>query len=143
MITEIYNSGYPSPPAPSIIKEPKIEVSPDLLRELESQVHEQGQVVVHCVQVATEPTLIRIWPTTFLYDQHSAHISELVHAENITYFPHWLPVNIGENHFTLIFSGLPKSVSVFDLQELCDNQAGAFRVLSIVRNNSDVYYVKV
>lgn len=139
----IRNSGFPAPAAPTIIKEPKVNLSAEILRELETLVHEQGQVVVHCVQASTEPTFIRIWPTTYLYDHHSDHSSELVHAENITYFPKWKPVQPGENHFTLIFSGLPKSCLVFDLKELCDNQAGAFRVLSIKRNKSDVYYVQV
>lgn len=128
---------------PKIIEKPKVSISPDLLQELKEQIHEQGQVVVHCIQKANSPTLIRIWPTTYLYDHHSAHVSDLVHAENITYFPEWKPVNQGENYFTLIFSGLPDSCILFDLLEHCDNQAGAFMVKSIVRNNTDVYYVEL
>ena len=127
----------------TIIKNPKIEISPDLLQDLKEQIHEQGQVVVHCIQVTDHSSYIRIWPTTFLFDQHSEHVSSLVHAENITYFPEWKPVSGGENHFTLIFSGLPKSCLVFDLFEQCDNQAGAFKVSGITRNSSDVYYVQV
>jgi len=128
---------------PTIIQQPKVDISPDLLSELKELVQEAGQVVIHCIQTTPGPTYIRIWPTTYLYDQHSDHVSELVHAENITYFPQWKPVDAGENHFTLIFSGLPKSCIVFDLLEHCDNQAGAFRVLSIPRNETDVYYVQI
>ena len=132
-----------APEAPVVVTKPKVEIDPALLAELQTEVHEAGQVVVHCIQQSTEPTLIRIWPSTFLYDHHSEHVSNLVHAENITYFPEWKQVGGGESHFTLVFSGLPKSVKVFDLQEQCHNQAGAFKVYSIVRNNSDVYYVQV
>jgi hypothetical protein len=129
--------------APVIVRNPKVEIAPDLLAELKSQVHEAGQVVVHCLQNSSEPTFIRIWPTTFLFDHHSDHVSTLVHAENITYFPEWKEVGGGDTHFTLVFSGLPKTVKVFDLLEQCQNQAGAFRVYSILRNNTDVYYVQV
>lgn len=129
--------------APVIVKNPKVSISPEILRELETQVHEQGQVVIHCLHSASEPTFIRIWPSTFLYDHHSEHKSELVHAENISYYPQWKAVETGESHFTLIFSGLPKSCLVFDLKEHCVNQGGAFQVHSIVRNDSDVYYVQV
>jgi hypothetical protein len=129
--------------APTIITKPKVQISPEILSELKTQVHEQGQVVVHCIQEIQEPTLIRIWPTTYLYDHHSAHKSELVHAMNISYFPQWKPIGQGENSFTLIFSGLPESCIVFDLIEHCDNQNGAFKVLNITRTESDVYYVRI
>jgi len=127
---------------PSIIEEPKIEIEPDLLRELETKIHDQGQVVVHCILKNDFPSYIRIWQTTYLYDHHSEHSSELVHAENISYFPHWTPTHTGSSYFTLLFSGLPKSCRLFDLIEHCDNQAGAFKVLNITRNQSDVYYVE-
>lgn len=128
---------------PVIIEKPKVDIAPELLAEIQSQVHEQGQVVVHCLQEVWFPTLIRIWPTTFLFDRHSDHSSRLVHAENITYYPQWKPIDIGENYFTLIFSGLPDHCAVFDLIEQCDNQNGAFRVKGITRNETDVYYVRL
>jgi hypothetical protein len=128
---------------PTIIEKPKGSISPEILNELKAQIHEQGQVVVHCIQNIEVPTLIRIWPTTYLYDHHSEHRSDLVHAENISYFPQWKALGYGENSFTLIFSGLPKSCIVFDLIEHCDNEGGAFKVFSITRSDSDVYYVQV
>ena len=127
----------------TVITEPRIDISPDLLEELQNQVHEQGQVVVHCIQESPYPSFIRIWPSTYLYDQHSVHKSELVHAENICYFPQWKAVEEGQNYFTLIFAGLPRDCSVFDLIEHCSNEGGAFKALNIVRNKADVYYVKV
>lgn len=127
----------------TLIANPKTEISTELLNKLKEQIHEQGQVVIHCIHKTDFPSYIRIWPTTFLFDQHSDHISKLVHAENISYFPQWKPIASGENHFTLIFTGLTRSCLVFDLLEQCENQDGAFRVNSITRNDSDVYYVEI
>ncbi len=127
----------------TIIKEPSIAISSELLEELSTQIHEQGQIIIHCIQQAEFPSFIRIWPTTYLYDHHSEHKSELVHAENICYYPHWKVVDQGQNSFTLIFSGLPSHCSVFDLIEQCENESGAFKALNIIRNESDVYFVKV
>lgn len=129
--------------APTIIEKPKVEIAPELLQELETQVQEQGQVVVHCLLEQIFPSYIRIWQTTYLYDQHSPHKSELVHAEKISYYPTWTPTPVGTSYFTLIFSGLPKSCLVFDLIEHCDNEAGAFKVTNITRNETDVYYVRI
>lgn len=125
-----------------LIEEPKVNISPSLLEELQSKIHEQGQVVVHCILLSMMPTYIRIWPTTYLYDHHSEHKSELVHAEKISYFPEWTLTESGEAYFSLIFSGLPKSCLLFDLIEHCSNEGGAFKVMSIPRNEADVYYVQ-
>jgi len=84
---------------------------------------------------------MRIWPTTNLYDNSSDHRSELVHAENICYYPQWQEMSLGDNYFTLIFAGLPRSCTFFDLVEHCNGNIGAFRVMNIPRNESDVYYV--
>ena len=127
----------------TVITEPKVHISPALLEELETKIHEQGQIIVHCIQESSFPSFIRIWPSTFLYDHTSAHKSELVHAENICYYPQWQAVDIGENYFTLVFSGLPSNCAVFDLIEHCSNEGGAFKALNIRRNQSDVYYVQL
>ena len=128
---------------PTIIENPTIEIAPDLLAELEHQVEEQGQVIVHCLHATTVTAYIRIWPTTYLYDIHTDHASHLVHAEKISYYPIWQKVRPGEAYFTLIFSGLPKSCTVFDLHERCDNEHGAFKVFGINRNKTDVYFVQL
>ncbi len=132
----------------TIITKPKIEIEPSLLRKLKYQTEEIGQVVLHFLYQSPDSTLgdslIRIWPTTYLYAQNSAHKSELVHIENISYYPQWYLCKAGsENHFTLIFSGLPKSCTKFDFIEHCTNQAGAFKVHGINRNDSDIYYLKI
>lgn len=126
-----------------IITEPSINISKEILEELCTELEEMGQVVVHCLYDSIIPTLIRIWQTTYLYDRDSPHNSELVHAENISYFPRWTEAKQGKNHFTLIFSGLPRTCNVFDLIEHCDNENGAFRIKSIKRNKSDIYYIQL
>lgn len=126
----------------SIITKPKVVIDPKLLAKLEQQVHETGQVIVHCIMnnVSAHGMMMRIWPTTNLFDHHSDHVSNLVHAENISYFPVWQEMKVGDNYFTLIFQGLPKSCTVFDLIEDCQNNIGAFRIMNIPRNETDVYY---
>lgn len=129
---------------PTVITTPKITIDPSLLERIKDSVQEKGQVVVHVLMENKQyDTLIRIWPSTYLYDHHSDHTSELVHAENISYFPIWTQVHQGEYFFTLIFTGLPKSCSMFDLIELCSNQAGAFKVMNIPRTETDVYFVQM
>ncbi len=126
----------------TIITKPKIEISPDLLSKLETQIHEAGQVVVHCILSNASPSgmYMRIWPTTHLYPHNSDHVSELIHAENICYYPAWQEMKKGDNYFTLIFAGLPKSCTVFDLMEDCKGSMGAFCIMNIPRNETDVYY---
>ena len=100
--------------SPTIIQKPKIEIDPEIIQQIAEQVHEQGQVVVHCILDAVEDLLIRIWPTTVLYDQHSDHVSDLVHAENISIYPQWQQARVGKNHFTLIPNSLfPRNVGAF------------------------------
>lgn len=126
-----------------IIHNPEKVIAEDVMAELCTSVEEEGQVVVHCIFKSEKPSLMRIWPSTFLYDRDSPHNSNLVHAEKISFFPLWTQARLGNNHFTLIFKGLPKSCSVFDMVEHCDNEAGAFRLSNIRRNKSDVYYVQL
>ncbi|MBK8700285.1 MAG: hypothetical protein IPN29_12450 [Saprospiraceae bacterium] len=129
-----------------IITQPNIHVDPDILAELCNDTEELGQVVLHFLYNAPvqEFMNIRIWPTTYLFDQHSPHRSELVHVENICLYPHWIHCFPGEKmYFTLIFSGLPKSCTVFDFIEVCDNESGAFEARGIQRNASDVYYLEM
>ena len=66
------------------ITKPKVEISPSILDEIKTQVYEAGQVVIHFVYQNEDfwiGSKIRIWPSSYLYDKGSAHISELVHCE--------------------------------------------------------------
>ena len=127
-----------------IITKPDIAIDQSLLDKMKTAVHEQGQVIIHCIYKSAQGNDgIRIWPSTYLFDHHSDHVSQLAHAENITLFPNWTWVGPGDNYFTLIFSGLPKSCSMFDLIEDCNGGSGAFRILNIQRNREDVYYAQI
>lgn len=110
----------------------------------ESAVIEESQVIVHCRYRATWlADGIRIWPSTFLISKDCGHRSELLHTENITRYPHWTWIIPGRTlRFTLIFSGLPKSCTAFDLVEVIP-EPGGFEVRDIKRNRMDVYEVEI
>ncbi len=126
------------------IAKPKIHIDAKIMAELKTQTDELGQVILHFIYFAhplSEGNKIRIWPTSFLYDLNSSHESSLVYAENISLYPTWMDVEPGgQRYFTLIFSGLPKSCTMFDFVEQCSSQYGAFEVRNIKRNNTDVYF---
>lgn len=128
-----------------IITKPKVEIAPDLLKKLEEMTAEEGQVIVHCISGGSllYDSYIRIWPTTYLYDQHSDHASELVHVENISMAPEWMLVPAGYvAYYSLFFTRLPKSCSMFDLEEVIP-QPGNFSAKNISRNKTDVYYIRL
>lgn len=117
----------------------------EILESLQTKLEEEKQVVVHCCFPASPllGNLIRIWHSTYLFDNNSEHKSRLIHAENITIFPNWTPVPFMRDFwFTLIFSGLPKDCKSFDLKEVISEEGGFF-VGSIKRNSSDIYRVKI
>ncbi len=129
---------------PQIIKRPKVEIEPELLAIIKAAPLEESQVIIHCIVSAPiyGEIGIRIWPSTYLYGSPDVHKSVLVHFENITAYPEWQYVAAGRSSFfTLFFSGLPKSVTHFDLIEEIPESNG-FEVRGIERNESDVYYVR-
>ena len=132
----------------TIIQEPPVKTKPEIdveiLTSISPEVLEDSFVYVHCYfDNLGEEMLIRIWRSTFLIDKSSASRSSLLHAENVTFAPVWtvVPGNI-MFHFLLIFSGLPKSCTHFDLKEEIP-QPGGFFVSNIVRNEMDVYHVNI
>lgn len=123
----------------------KPKISPELLEALQPKIEEEKQVIVHCCFPGTpySDMLIRIWSSTFLVDESLAHKSTLIHHENISLFPYWTEVSPMKDYwFTLIFSGLPRECTSFDLVEEIP-QEGGFRVRNIKRNNTDIYRVKI
>ena len=128
----------------TIITKPDVLINTDTLLQLKTFVQEESQVVVHCSYTSAGfMDLIRIWPSTYLIDQGSSHKSELVHAENVSIAPIWTRLTYGETRvFTLIFSGLPKTCSVFDFIESIP-EPNSFEIRNIQRNVSDVYFVVV
>lgn len=125
------------------IKKPIIVT--EILESLQTKVEEEKQVIVHCCFPASPffGNLIRIWRSTYLFDNNSDHKSKLIHAENITIYPDWTPVPFMKDFwFTLVFSGLPKDCKSFDFQEVIPEEGGFF-VKSIKRNASDIYKIKI
>jgi len=125
------------------INKPIIEK--EILESLQTKVEEEKQVIVHCCFPASPflGNLIRIWRSTYLFDNNSDHKSHLIHAENISIYPNWTPVPLMKDFwFTLVFSGLPKDCKSFDFQEVIPEEGGFF-VQSIKRNSSDIYKIKI
>lgn len=126
----------------STITREKISILSEL-KELQ-QLEEKGQVILHCLMPAPFPmTLIRIWPSTFLLDREGQRVASLVHPEGIPLAPTWMPVWGSYARFTLIFSGLDKTVTSFRMQEYCNGEGGAMESQWIERNQTDVYQVKL
>jgi hypothetical protein len=65
--------------------------------------------------------------------------SKLITAFNISFAPQWT-LNDGKG-FTLIFEGLSKGCTLFDLKEIIP-QDGGFEIKGIPRNTMDVYQVR-
>ncbi|MBS1553666.1 MAG: hypothetical protein JSU09_01960 [Bacteroidetes bacterium] len=119
-------------------------VDVETLESIDPQRLEDSFVYVHChFDNPSDDMLIRIWRTTFLIDRTSGVRSQLLHAENISYAPQWTIIpRKGDFTFLLIFGGLPKSCTVFDLVEEVA-QPGGFFVKDIRRNETDVYHIDI
>ena len=114
------------------ITETKTEVKTEV-KTLES---EERQTIVHCS--CGDDYAFRIWPTTFLIENGSNKSAKLITAFNISFAPQWT-LNDGKG-FTLIFEGLSKGCTSFDLKEMIPEEGG-FEILNIKRNKMDVYTV--
>jgi hypothetical protein len=97
---------------------------------------EERQTIVHCN--CGEDYAFRIWPNTFLIEHLGGKRAKLITAYNISFAPQWT-LNDGKG-FTLIFEGLSKECTSFDLKEIIPEEGG-FEVLNIQRNKIDVYSV--
>jgi len=104
------------------------------------KVEELGIIVVHC-RFDGEGA-IRVWRSTFLFDNSGNHQSKLLHAENISLYPQWTHVGNGGHTFTLFFEALPSTCNSFDLKEIIP-QDGGFHVSGISRNETDIYRVEI
>ena len=127
---------------PAIITLPSIDIAADIKEKMSSQPEAEKQVIVHAYILPKDLDLfIRIWPTTYLFDNDSTHKSTLIFWNNITEAPIWTRVKNHHRHnFTLIFSGLPEQCTSFDLIE-CIGEENCFEKRRIPRNTYDVYEV--
>lgn len=106
--------------------------------EVKTLESEERQTIVHCTCSGDGTDAYRIWPSTYLVEHGSDRRAKLITAFNISFAPQWT-LNDGRG-FTLIFEGLSKNCTSFDLIEMIP-QAGGFEVFNIPRNKMDVYYV--
>lgn len=121
---------------------PSVELDQSILLSLQHHKEVRGQVTVH-VNYTTpmwQDSMIRIWPTTYLVAHQIDHRSKILNAINITWYPVYMPLSGPVTQFTLIFEGLPKNCSSFDLIEETDQRDG-FEYRNIQRNQSDVYSI--
>ena len=125
-------------------KRPQLPVPEILTLEIPKElvlVQEDRQVILHCSFLAFPGALIRVWPNTFLITKEAKEKIPMIHAENISFAPVWTQLNgYGIFTFTLIFKGLPKDCSFFDMVEEV-SETGSFLISDIQRNTSDIYQV--
>lgn len=126
------------------VSSPQTLIKEAVKQQLQDLAAEESQVIVHCSYLTGGfEEKIRVWKSTFLVAQNSTHRSKLLHVENISLYPDWTDMpRFSAFGFTLIFSALPKYCDSFDLFESIP-EPGGFEVKGIVRNDKDVYWVKV
>jgi hypothetical protein len=126
-----------------IVEEPKkVIIAPELKDFIKNKTEEESQVIIHLYLNFSGFSKIRIWKSTFLIPHKSEKKINFVHAENISLYPDWTYCKKGEKICTIIFRGLPKDCTEFDLFEEIP-EPGGFYIPNIKRNNLDVYHLKV
>jgi len=124
-----------------IIAKPSVEIDA-ALKELVRQ-QNQGCTILHCRYYTTEPTGVRIWPTTFLVED-TGRRGKLLHQFNISLVPQWTYHLVYNDfiRFTLVFEALSKDCSSFHLLEDIV-QPFAFYSEQLQKNLSGVYKTAV
>jgi len=125
---------------PVTIKPNKTQIDEKLKNQIKNLCEEECQVIVHCNLYLEYSERIRIWKNTNLIAHGSGKKSNLIHAENITFYPQWMWCEKGQHNFTLFFKALPKKCEVFNLFEDIP-ELGGFVKKNIRRNKSDVYHI--
>ncbi|MEO6670762.1 MAG: hypothetical protein ABIN36_14870 [Ferruginibacter sp.] len=99
--------------------------------------------IVHCRLYATEDTMLRIWPSTFLIEDDGSK-RKLIKEFNISLAPNWTLYPTGSSYacFTLLFEGLSKTCESFHLLEEI-SEPGGFYTDVILRNRTDVYVADI
>ncbi len=99
----------------------------------------ERQTIIHCSY--NPEAAVRIWPSTFLIEKESGRRAKLITAYNISFAPEWTFGN-QNNSFTLVFEGLSKECSMFNLVEIIP-LPDPFEVRNISRNQTDVYNIRI
>jgi hypothetical protein len=121
----------------------EVAVLEEEIEERQTLEEEERQTTVHCKIKLERGSGVRIWKSTFLIEKETGQRRKLMHNINVPLAPDWLVIDKdGWYSFTLLFEGLDKNCSLFDLQEIIP-EPGGFEVVNIKRNNTDVYSVIV
>ena len=118
---------------------PKIKTKKKTKAKTKVSYSEERQTIIHCIY--NPEMAVRIWPSTFLIEKESGKKVKLITAFNISFAPEWTFATNG-NKFTLIFGGLSKSCTQFDLMEIIP-LPDPFIIRNIHRTKSDVYTVHI
>ncbi len=123
------------------IAKPQVDID-DAIRELMDQQTEEC-TIVHCRYFSTEPTGVRIWPSTFLIEDGGRRC-KLIKNFNISIMPEWTFHFVQNEYirFTLVFEGLSKECNFFHLLEDI-RQPFAFYSNKVIRNKSGVYTIEI
>lgn len=123
------------------INKPKVKIDEEILQFLQTE--EQRTTIVHCRIYSPFPTLARIWQSTYLIEEEGRWVP-LLKAFNISMAPGWtwFISEDGFVNFTLLFEGLSKGCTVFQLIEDI-NEPGGFYSGKIARNKTDVYAIEL
>ena len=123
------------------IARPQVEIDAELKELLESQ--EEQCTIVHCRYFTTEPTGVRIWPSTYL-EEDNGRRCKLIQNYNISIMPSWTFHFVANEYirFTLVFEALSKDCEFFHLVEDIPQPYG-FYSGKLFRNASGVYTAEV
>jgi hypothetical protein len=143
----LLKTAYTGPLIPSdhVITPTIVNLDPGLLEQAKTYPNLEQQVIVHCEfnpGYFLGPRL-RIWPTTYLIPKGGTTKSKLLQAEHISFYPEWTLIERFTLHrFSLIFEGLPKDCTTFDLVEEIP-EPGGFVLHDITRLPSDIYTISL
>ena len=119
------------------------QIAESIVPEIQHQQAEQGTTILHCH--IRYPQRLQICKSTYLR-QNSGGDKSLIHAEGISVEPEWTVVTKRNYIFTLVFEGLDKECTSFEMIEdepLNNPFESNFYVEPTSRNSTDVYNVKV
>lgn len=125
----------------NISTKPQVKIDEEILAYLQTEEHRT--TIVHCRIYTPLPTLARIWDTTYLLED-DGYKTALIKAFNISMAPDWTWCNAAKGYlnFTLLFEGLRKSCTQFQVVEEIAEPGGFFSD-RIRRNTTDVYEVEL
>lgn len=125
----------------STTSNPDVKIDEEILAYLQTE--EVRTTIVHCRIYTPIPTLARIWSTTYLQEDNGTKVA-LIKAFNISMAPDWtwFDADKGFLHFTLLFEGLSRGCTTFQVVEEITEPGGFFSD-RIQRNATDVYNVEL